>query len=87
VLFIAISEELQTVSDQFEKVAITKLPIRLGQFLKLANVVQDGFEATMRIQNGEVKVNNKIETKRGRKLQASDEITFGNKTWCITTAL
>ena len=82
-----ISEESQTVSDQFEKIVITKLPIRLGQFLKLANAVQDGFEATMRIQNGEVTVNGKIETKRGRKLQALDEITFSNTTWCIATTL
>jgi len=73
--------------DHIESLAITKLPIRLGQFLKLADVVQDGFEATMRIKNGEVKVNGKLETKRGRKLQASDEITFGGKTWCIETAL
>ncbi len=75
------------MSDHLESLAITKLPIRLGQFLKLADVVQDGFEAKMRIKNGEVKVNGKSETKRGRKLQASDEITFGGKTWRIETAL
>jgi ribosome-associated protein len=74
------------MSDQFEKVVITKLPIRLGQFLKLANVVQDGFEATRRIQNSEVKVNGKIETKRGKKLQEGDEITLNNQTWCIATS-
>ena len=84
-MLLAITEELQTMSDQFEKVVVTKLPIRLGQFLKLANVVQDGFEATTKIQNGEVKVNGKIETQRGRKLQALDEITFSNKTWFIGT--
>jgi ribosome-associated protein len=74
------------MADKFEKVVIAKLPIRLGQFLKLANVVQDGFEATRTIQNGEVQVNGKIETKRGRKLQALDEITCNDKTWCIATA-
>ncbi len=68
---------------QLENVVITSLPIRLGQFLKLANLVQDGFEATMRIQNGEVKVNGEIETQRGRKLQLSDEISFDGKTWRI----
>ncbi len=74
------------MADQIENLTIMKLPIRLGQFLKLANVVQDGFESTIRIQNGEVKVNGKVETRRGRKLHTSDEITFGGKTWCIATA-
>jgi ribosome-associated protein len=68
---------------QLENVVITSLPIRLGQFLKLANLVQDGFEATRRIQNGEIKVNGEIETQRGRKLQLSDEISFDGKTWRI----
>lgn len=72
------------MSHQCEKVMITKLPIRLGQFLKLINVAQDGFEATRRIQNCEIKVNGEIETKRGRKLQSLDEITIDCKTWCIT---
>lgn len=69
--------------DQHENLVITRLPIRLGQFLKLAGVVQDGFESTMRIQNGEVQVNGATETKRGRKLKALDTITVGGKTWCI----
>lgn len=74
------------MSDQLESLAIAKLPIRLGQFLKLADVVQDGFEAKLRIQNGEIMVNGKIENKRGRKLQALDEITFSGKTWRIAMA-
>ncbi len=73
------------MTNQCENLVIAKLPIRLGQFLKLAGVVQDGFESTMRIQNNEVQVNGVIETRRGRKLQALDEITFGKKTWRITT--
>jgi hypothetical protein len=62
VIQLTIAEELQTMSDKFEKVVIAKLPIRLGQFLKLANVVQDGFEATRTIQNGEVQVNGNDKT-------------------------
>ena len=75
------------MTEKLVNLAITKLPIRLGQFLKLANAVQDGFEATMRIQNNEVKVNGKIETKRGRKLQEFDEIIFHDKTYRITRSL
>jgi ribosome-associated protein len=44
--------------------------IRLSQFLKLANVTQDGAEAKFRILDGEVMVNGEIETRRGRKLTA-----------------
>ncbi len=80
---LSINLENHTMPDHLESITVSKLPIRLGQFLKLAEVVQDGFEAKMRINNGEVTVNGKVETKRGRKLQASDEITFGEKTWCI----
>lgn len=75
------------MSHQFEKVMIAKLPIRLGQFLKFINMAQDGFEATRRIQNGEVKVNGEIETKRGKKLKLLDEITLDSKTWRITSPL
>lgn len=57
-------------------IKVTKLPIRLGQFLKLADLVQDGIEAKIRIQNGEVMVNNLLETRRGRQLRHLDEITF-----------
>lgn len=55
-------------------VEIDKFPIRLGQFLKCANLVQDGLEAKMMIQDGMVHVNGVIETRRGRKLNNNDEI-------------
>ena len=53
-------------------VKISKEPIRLSQFLKLANVVQDGLEAKIRIVEGEVLVNGVPETRRGRKLVSKD---------------
>lgn len=48
--------------------------IRLGQFLKLANVVQGGGEAKIRIQSGEVRVNDQRETRRGRQLHDGDRV-------------
>ncbi len=51
---------------------IKTFPIRLGQFLKLANVVLDGMEAKFLIQNGEVMVNGHLELQRGRQLSAGD---------------
>ena len=44
--------------------------IKLGQALKAANLVEDGVEAKYAIQDGEVKVNQETETRRGRKLYA-----------------
>jgi len=55
-------------------VPVVRTPIRLGQFLKLANLVQDGVEAKIRIQHGEVLVNGVQETRRGRQLGIDDVI-------------
>ncbi|HID69046.1 MAG TPA: RNA-binding S4 domain-containing protein [Desulfobacterales bacterium] len=57
-----------------ETITISKEPIRLSQFLKLANVVQDGLEAKIRITEGEVLVNGQLEIRRGRKLRDKDVV-------------
>lgn len=62
---------------------VAELPIRLGQFLKLASLVQDGFEARILVQNEEVMVNGIIETRRGRKLRHGDRVTVNNQTWAV----
>jgi ribosome-associated protein len=67
-----------------KNVTITEEPIRLGQFLKLANLVQDGFEAKIQIQNGEVLVNGVVETRRGRKLNGGDQVEMGGVAYLIT---
>jgi ribosome-associated protein len=48
--------------------------IKLDQFLKWAGAVQTGGEAKLLIQSGEVKVNGKMETRRGRKLIEGDRV-------------
>jgi ribosome-associated protein len=48
--------------------------ITLGQALKAANVVGTGGEAKILIQTGEVRVNGKVETRRGLKLREGDVI-------------
>lgn len=50
--------------------------IKLGQALKAASLVQDGVEAKLVIQDGEVKVNGEVDTRRGRKLYDGDMISF-----------
>ena len=51
--------------------------IRLGQFLKLANLVESGAEAKPVIADGAVQVNDEVETRRGRQLVPGDVVTLG----------
>ncbi len=51
--------------------------IRLGQFLKLANLVETGAEAKPLIADGAVTVNGEVETRRGRQLVLGDVVTLG----------
>jgi ribosome-associated protein len=48
--------------------------IRLGQFLKLANVIASGADAKMLLAEGEVTVNEVPEARRGRQLQKGDRV-------------
>ena len=50
--------------------------IKLGQALKAANLVEDGAEAKLVIQDGLVKVNNEVDIRRGRKLYDGDVVSF-----------
>jgi len=51
--------------------------IRLGQFLKLADVVAAGSDAKMLLAKGTVRVNGEPETRRGRQLVKGDVVTVG----------
>lgn len=54
--------------------------IKLGQAMKLAGLIDSGLEAKIVIQNGEVKVNGEIDTRRGKKLVPGDMFEFeGNQ--------
>ena len=50
--------------------------IKLGQALKLADLVDSGVEAKMVIQDGQVLVNGETEYQRGKKLHDGDIIEF-----------
>lgn len=50
--------------------------IKLGQALKAAGLVESGVDAKFAIQDGLVKVNGSIETRRGKKLIAGDIIEY-----------
>lgn len=50
--------------------------IKLGQALKLADLVDSGVEAKLVIQDGQVLVNGETEYQRGKKLHDGDIIEF-----------
>ena len=50
--------------------------IKLGQALKAAGFVESGVDAKDVIQEGLVKVNGEVDTRRGRKLFGGEIITF-----------
>ena len=58
-------------------VPISDESIRLGQFLKLANLVESGAEAKPAVQEGLVRVNGEVETRRGRQLRRGDVVELG----------
>ena len=53
--------------------------IKLGQAMKLADLVSDGVEAKYVISNGLVKVNGEVDTRRGRKLYVGDMISYNGQ--------
>jgi ribosome-associated protein len=71
-------------SDEIYDVPIRDEMIRLGQLLKLASLAEDGTEAKELIENGLVKVNGEIETRRGRQLHEGDTISVNRQTVRIT---
>jgi ribosome-associated protein len=54
--------------------------IRLGQFLKLADLVDTGADAKPLLLEGAVLVNGEPETRRGRQLAPGDIVTVGDET-------
>lgn len=48
--------------------------IKLDALLKLANLVDSGGMAKILIQEGQVKVNGKVETRRGKKIYPGDQV-------------
>lgn len=54
--------------------------IKLDQFLKLVDIASTGGHAKFLIQEGLVKVNGEIETRRGKKLRSDDIVEIEGNT-------
>ena len=59
--------------------------IRLDQFLKLQGAASTGGQAKLLIQNGEVMVNDQVETRRRRMLVLGDVVTLGDLEWKVVS--
>jgi ribosome-associated protein len=59
--------------------------IKLDQFLKYMDAVPSGGQAKVLIQSGEVMVNQRMETRRGRKLVHGDRVTLYDRTYVVET--
>ena len=76
------------VSD-YNDVAVEEDSIKLGQFLKLADLIESGGEAKQVLSGGIVRVNGEVETRRGRQLERGDVVSVaaksarvgGERTW------
>ena len=58
-------------------VPIREEMIRLGQFLKLANLIENGSDAKIVCADELVVVNGEVETRRGRQLTRGDVVELG----------
>ena len=67
--------------------AATPGPLRLDNFLKLSALSGTGGQAKLLIQNGEVKVNDAVETRRRRKLVAGDVVELGGQQMAVSEFL
>ena len=70
---------MRKIDDEIEEIAINTEFIKLDQLLKWANLTGSGVEAKMFIQNGEVKVNSVVETRRGKKIYDGAIVEFAGE--------
>jgi len=66
-----------------EKVKISTEFIKLDQFLKWLAVVDSGSEAKEVILDGKVKVNDEVETRRGRKIYPEYKVEIFDKIYVV----
>ena len=66
-----------------EKVKISTEFIKLDQFLKWLAVVDSGSQVKQVILDGEVKVNDEVETRRGRKIYPEYKVEIFDKIYVV----
>ena len=76
---------MKNIDSEIEEIMINTEFIKLDQLLKWANFTGSGVEAKMFIQNGEVKVNDAVETRRGKKIYDGDVVEFAGEKVVVRT--
>lgn len=66
-----------------KKIVIKTEFITLGQFLKVADIIQSGGEAKMFLASNEVFINGELDVRRGRKLRENDVIKVDGEEFVI----
>ena len=66
-----------------EKVKISTEFIKLNQFLKWLAVVDSGSQAKQVILDGRVKVNDEVETRRGRKIYPEYKVEIFDRIYVV----
>jgi ribosome-associated protein len=67
-----------------QDVPIRDESIRLGQFLKLAGLIDSGADAKAAIADGMVRVNGEVELRRGRQLRRGDIVSANGEAARVT---
>jgi ribosome-associated protein len=67
-------------------IPIRDAEIRLGQLLKLADLVDSGSDAKTVLGDGRVTVNGDVETRRGRRLVPGDVVVLDGRGARITSS-
>jgi len=66
------------MSENIKKIKIDTDFIKLGQLLKLANLVSSGAESKHIILDGKVTVNGQVCLQRGKKIVTGDIVLYDN---------
>ena len=67
-----------------DEITITGSTIKLGQLLKLANLIDQGADAKLLLASDLVTVNDEVETRRGRQLVPGDVVRVGDTSVRVT---
>jgi ribosome-associated protein len=66
--------------DEPRVVSVRAVPIELSQLLKFSGLTGTGGEAKRMIMEGQVFLNGRVETQKGKKIHAGDRVRFGAET-------
>ena len=78
-------EQRRDPSRERGEVPLRDESIRLGQFLKLADLVDTGADAKGLLARGLVRVNGEVETRRGRQLVDGDVVELAGRRVVVST--